>query len=155
MCLVVIFADHQAHECSFYAIKCTFTCAVVTNFDHRAHIATYCQIEKVKRLIYITLAILTMLATSGCQRIDEINDRLDNHEDRIAALEEQCRKLCSNIEALQTITEALQENDYVTKITCIEDDGQEIGYRMTFAKSGDVTVYTTPPRRYHSSVQSV
>lgn len=98
-----------------------------------------------KRLIYITLAVLAMLATSGCQRFDEINDRLDDHEDRIAALEEQCRKLSSNIVALQTITDALQENDYVTKITCIEEDGQEIGYRMTFAKSGEVTVYTTPP----------
>ena len=92
---------------------------------------------------------------AGCTKHEKICDRLNDHEDRIAALEEQCRKLTSNIEALQTITEALQENDYVTKITCIEEDGQEIGYRMTFAKSGDVTVYTTPPRWYHTSVQSV
>lgn len=96
-----------------------------------------------KRIIYIALAALTMLAISACQQLEEINDRLDDHEDRIAALEEQCRKLNSNIEALQTITTALQQNDYVTKITCIEENGQEIGYRMTFAKSGEVTVYNS------------
>jgi len=96
-----------------------------------------------KRIIYIALSALAMLATSACQQFEEINDRLDDHEDRIAALEEQCRKLTSNIEALQTITTALQQNDYVTKITCIEENGQEIGYRMTFAKSGEVTVYNS------------
>ena len=105
-----------------------------------------------KKLLTILLTAIAIAVS--CQH-EEIWDELRDHEDRIAALEEQCRKLNSNIEALQTITESLQENDYVTKITCIEDDGQEIGYRMTFAKSGDVTVYTTPPRRYHSSGQSV
>ena len=47
----------------------------------------------------------------------------------------------SNIEALQVIVNALQNNDYVTGVSPIYEGGKEIGYVITFSKSGSVTIY--------------
>ena len=58
---------------------------------------------------------------------------------------EQLRTLCnqmnSNIEALQTIVSALQNNDYVTKVEPILEDGATIGYTIYFSKSNPATIY--------------
>ena len=58
---------------------------------------------------------------------------------------EQLRTLCnqmnSNIEALQTIVAALQNNDYVTKVEPVLDNGATIGYTIYFSKSNPVTIY--------------
>jgi hypothetical protein len=50
-------------------------------------------------------------------------------------------KLNTNLSALQTIVEVLQNNDYVTGITPITKDGVEIGYTIDFSKSKSITVY--------------
>ena len=47
----------------------------------------------------------------------------------------------TNVEALQGILAALQGNDYVTNVTKIMEDGVEVGYTLTFAKGGTVTIY--------------
>ena len=47
----------------------------------------------------------------------------------------------SNLSALQTIVSALQNNDYVTSVTPLLENGKEIGYRINFSKSGAVTIY--------------
>ena len=57
------------------------------------------------------------------------------------ALKELCTQMNSNIEALQTIVSALQNNDYVKNITPIYDGTKEIGYIIEFTKSGKVTIY--------------
>ena len=58
---------------------------------------------------------------------------------------EQLRTLCnqmnSNIEALQTIVAALQNNDYVTRVEPVLDNGATIGYTIYFSKSNPVTIY--------------
>ena len=57
------------------------------------------------------------------------------------ALQAMCEKMNENIVALQTIVNALQNNDFVTDITPIYEDSKEIGYVITFSKSGKVTIY--------------
>ena len=57
------------------------------------------------------------------------------------ALKEECEKANKNIEALQKIVDALNENDYVTDVTPIYEGATEIGYIITFSKSGKVTIY--------------
>ncbi len=58
---------------------------------------------------------------------------------------EQLRTLCNqmntNINALQAIVTALQENDYVKSVTPVMQDGKEIGYTITFSKSNPITIY--------------
>ena len=70
-----------------------------------------------------------------------INDRIDNLEDRVTTLEEACKKMNTNISSLQTIVEALQQNDYITGVTPITEGEDVVGYTISFAKGGDITIY--------------
>ena len=98
-------------------------------------------ISVMKKLFAIFVAMCYLAI--GCQRFDynAVLDQLRDHENRIEQLEADCRRLNSNIEALQAVLEALQCNDYVTDIVKIMEDGIEIGYSITFAKGGSVNIY--------------
>ena len=56
-------------------------------------------------------------------------------------LKKQCEEMNQNITAMQQILEALQNNDYVTSVQQIVEDGKTIGYTIYFSKSGAVTIY--------------
>lgn len=47
----------------------------------------------------------------------------------------------TNISSLQTIVNALQNNDYITGVTPTTKDGETIGYTITFTKSQPITIY--------------
>lgn len=89
---------------------------------------------------FITILCTTLLAVAGCQH-DDIWEKLNDHEQRIEQLEKLCRELNSNISALQTILTAIQQNDYVTEVMKIMENGVEVGYSITFAKGGTVNIY--------------
>ena len=92
-----------------------------------------------KKLLTILCTAL-MLATS-CERYEDILDRLNSLEQRVEELENQCRRLNSNVDALQTVLSAVQQNDYVTEVMKIMEDGAVVGYSITFAKAGTITIY--------------
>ena len=92
-----------------------------------------------KKLISILYIGFTLLLVS-CQH-EDIWKELQEHKQRIEQLERQCRELNSNIDALQKILAAIQQNDYVTEVTKIIEGGSEVGYCLTFAKGGTVTIY--------------
>ena len=85
--------------------------------------------------------IITLLSAISCTNLDEVWAELREHEERIEKLEALCNKLNSNVEAIQTILTALEQNDYVTDIVKVMEDGVEVGYSITFAKGGTVTIY--------------
>ena len=91
-----------------------------------------------RRLFIIITAILSAVS---CANLDEIWEELREHEERIEKLETECVRLNRNIEAIQIILEALKENDYITDIVKIMEDEVEVGYSITFAKSGTITIY--------------
>ena len=91
-----------------------------------------------KKLFIIKTAILSAVS---CANLDEVWEELREHEERIEKLETECRRLSSNIEAVQTVLEAIQKNDYATAVTKILEDGVEVGYSITFAQSGTIEVY--------------
>lgn len=90
-----------------------------------------------------TILSFVLLLPISCTRFDDsaIWEELLNHKERIEKLEAECNRLNANINSLQTILEALQTNDYVTDIVKIMEDSVEIGYSITFAKGGTVTIY--------------
>ena len=92
---------------------------------------------------HIALILTVFLATLSCTQFDDsaIWEELLNHRERIEKLEAECNRLNTNIEAIQVILEALQANDYVTDIVKIMENGVEVGYSLTFAKSGSITIY--------------
>lgn len=57
------------------------------------------------------------------------------------ALKEQCQQANANIEALQKIIEALQDNVYVTSVTPVYDGMTEVGYIINFSDGTKVTIF--------------
>lgn len=92
-----------------------------------------------KRLLTIFCAAL-LLAIS-CERYDEILDRLTSLEQRVDEIENQCRRLNSNVDAVQAVLSAVQQNDYVTEVMKVMENGEVVGYSITFAKAGTITLY--------------
>ena len=92
-----------------------------------------------KNFITILFTIL-LVAVTGCQH-EDIWDKLNDHEQRIEQLEKLCRELNSNLEAIQAVLAAVQQHDYVTEVMKVMEDGVEVGYSITFAKGGTVTIY--------------
>lgn len=84
-----------------------------------------------------------LLALVSCSKFDDssIWEELKEHESRILKLETLCNQMNTNVTSLQTIVTALQENDYVKNIAPIMENGKEIGYTITFAKNGSITIY--------------
>ena len=95
-----------------------------------------------KRLLIFATIVCAAIFTA-CEKYDDslLVNRMDNFEQRLKTLEELCTQMNTNISALQAITNALQQNDYVTNIAPINKDGKVIGYSITFSKSGSITLY--------------
>ena len=89
----------------------------------------------------VIIYVLTLLSVLSCYDDSAIWDKLQEHEERIDRLEKLCNELNSNISALEGIVEALQANDYVTGIYTLTEEGVDLGYKITFSKSGDINIY--------------
>ena len=74
----------------------------------------------------LSVVLATSLAFTSCQfddsdiwdTLNEYGESIRDHEQRISALEELCKQMNTNIEALQTIVSALEKRDYVYRIPC-------------------------------------
>ena len=78
----------------------------------------------------------------GCSaELDRLNSRMNSLEGRIEALEELCAQINTNVASLQTLIDAVQSNDYITSVTPIVEDGDTVGYTVTFTKSSPITIY--------------
>ena len=89
-----------------------------------------------------TILSIVGICFSSCSYDDtHLTNRVENLENRVTALEKLCKEMNSNITALQTIVEALQNNDYVTGVTPVEENGVVVGYTITFVKSAPITIY--------------
>ncbi len=91
----------------------------------------------------ITCMILGLLSLVSCTEYDEVAmwNKNEDMGSRLATLEELCSQLNTNIVSLQQIVEALQGNDYVTGVVPVVENGETVGYTISFRKSGPVTIY--------------
>lgn len=97
----------------------------------------------------LSVVLATTLALSSCQfddsaiwgKLDEYGQSIKDHEQRISALEELCKQMNTNIEALQTLVDALEKRDYVTNVSEVRSNGEVIGYTISFAYSDTITIY--------------
>ena len=85
---------------------------------------------------------MTVLAAStvSCDKY-ALKSEVDELENRVSKLETLCQQMNSNISALQTIVQALEGQDYITSVTPVESEGKTIGYKISFFKNGDITIY--------------
>ena len=97
----------------------------------------------------LSVVLATTLALTSCQfddsdiwgKLDEYGESIRDHEQRISALEELCKQMNTNIEALQTLVDALEKRDYVTNVSEVRSNGEVIGYTISFAYSDTITIY--------------
>ena len=82
------------------------------------------------------LSLLSVIfLTFGCYDDSDIRSELRDHEERLAKLETLCKQMNTNISALQAVVTALQDKDYVTNVSPINEDDKVVGYNNCIVKS--------------------
>ena len=71
----------------------------------------------------------------------QLQDDVADLQNRMVALESLCKDLNNNISAVQAIVEASQSGNYITGLTPVIYDGEEIGYTISFVTGAPVTIY--------------
>lgn len=89
---------------------------------------------------YFSLLFMVMATIISCQKFDdsEIWDKLNNHESRIAYLEEVCKNMNTSIVNLQAIVTALETNDYIISASPLVTGD---GYTFLFRSGKSVVIY--------------
>ena len=85
----------------------------------------------------VTLLIFGLMSLASCTEYDEVAmwNKNEDMGSRLAALERLCDRMNTNIASLQRIVEALQDNDYVTGVAPVVENGETIGYTISFSRS--------------------
>ena len=100
------------------------------------------QINTIMKRLFTYLLLISFVGFSSCSYDDtSLWAKVNNHENRITDLEELCKQMNSNISAMQTIVNALNENNYITSVSPVVENGQTIGYTISFTKSEPITIY--------------
>ena len=96
-------------------------------------------IMKIKSFL-TAFAVCAGLFMFSCKDYDDtmLREQLENHEQRLASLEEWQKQTNSNISAIQQL---LSTQDYITKVTPITINGENTGYTVEFAKSDPISIY--------------
>ena len=84
------------------------------------------------------------VAFAGCKDDfddSELRKEIADLDGRLTSLEKLWAQMNTNISSMQTIVNALQQNDYITGVTPITEGGNTTGYSITFAKNKPITIY--------------
>ena len=99
-----------------------------------------------KRTFMQTLAAvaMTLLAAACADDYDDsaLWDKVNDHEERIAALEKWQEQTNQSIAAMQ---ELLNTTDMITGVSAVSEGGQTVGYTITFLHSDPITIYNGTP----------
>ena len=80
-----------------------------------------------------------MVALTSCHK--KIWEMLNDHEERITRLEAFCNQMNTNINSLQALVNVLNSRDYVKDVVPVMENGNIIGYTITFSSASPITVY--------------
>lgn len=99
-------------------------------------------INTIMKRLFTYLLLISVLGISSCAYDDtSLWEKVNNHENRIAELEQLCKQMNSNITAMQTLLNAMEENNYITSVAPVVEDGETVGYTISFTKSEPITIY--------------
>lgn len=100
-------------------------------------------IRTTSRIWTATLLCLAALAAfQSCKKYDdtEIRSDIESLEGRVSALEAWQASVNSDITTLQNLISALQNRDYITGVTPLTEDGEQVGYTISFGTADPITV---------------
>ena len=86
------------------------------------------------------LVFLAALCLASCDDYDDTSlwQKVNDHEERLAALEQWQEETNHNISAIQQL---LNTTDCITAVTLLMEGGQEVGYTIQFLHSDPITIY--------------
>lgn len=93
-----------------------------------------------KRYRIVTI-VAAALVCAACVNLDDIEGRVSKLEDKVAELDRKCQQFSSNISALDGIAGVLEGAEVITGISEIKENGEVVGYAITFSKSGVKNIY--------------
>mgnify|MGYP001390958613 FL=1 len=92
-----------------------------------------------KRLSIAFALTVTLLFAPGC--IDKYLEDIAELERRLDEIERMCEEMNVNITSLQVIVSSIQDNDMISGVTSITQNGKEVGYKINFVKTSPITIY--------------
>ena len=99
-----------------------------------------------KRTFMQTLAAVAMMLLPAACADDyddsALWDKVNDHEERLAALEKWQEQTNQSIAAMQ---ELLNTTDMITGVSAVSEGGQTVGYTITFLHSDPITIYNGTP----------
>ena len=90
-----------------------------------------------KKILLALAAVATIFA--GCDK--GLEDRVSNLENRVSEIEALLTELDVRVKGINTIVSDLQKNVYVTDVKPEKENGDVIGYTLTFTEGEPVTIY--------------
>ena len=97
--------------------------------------------KRMNRILVWALTAFTLAGVAGCYNDKDVLRWLTGQEQQLAALEDACTRINTNISSLHTIIGALHENDKISSIAPLMSEDRVIGYTISFTQRGDVTIY--------------
>ena len=94
-----------------------------------------------KKYLFGMVALMALVLTACSYDDSELWDKVNDLDNRVKTLEGLCREMNTNIESLETILESLNENEHVSNIAPITEDGEVVGYTITFTSGESVNIY--------------
>lgn len=98
---------------------------------------------KANAFLSVCLIILATVISACSDSYDDskLKESVDDLENRVKTLETLCKEMNSSISSLQTLVNALQENDCIKNVSPVLQDGKTIGYTIQFLKANPITIY--------------
>lgn len=96
---------------------------------------------KCRHLIWLPVLCVTLAGCKDDFDDSELRKQIADLDGRLTSLEKLCAQMNTNISSMQTIVNALQQNDYITGVTPITEGSNTIGYTITFMKNRPITIY--------------
>ena len=96
---------------------------------------------KCLHLVWLSLLCVTFAGCKDDFDDSELRGQIADLDGRLTSLEKLCAQMNTNISSMQTIINALQQNDYITGVTPITEGSTTIGYTITFVKNKPITIY--------------
>lgn len=91
-----------------------------------------------RTLLFLPVCFFLLMA---CEEPIDYQPQITDLQQQIDSLKTVCSSMNSNITSLQTIVQALQNNDYVTSVTPIKEGDTTIGYTISFTQSDPISIY--------------